>query len=73
MCQIVEANDPIQTKILSRNSDGTFSLETTWGHRMASLNVYRHLPTELVVNELTLEDIEKMAYDLLKIIQEERK
>lgn len=70
---IVETNDPIQTKILSRNPDGTFSLETTWGHRMASLNVYRHLPTELVVNELTLEDIEKMAYDLLKIIQEERK
>lgn len=68
-----EVKEPIQTKIFVRNQDGTYTLQMKWSLRMTSLEVSRHGPTELYVSDITLEDIEKMAYDLLKIIEEESK
>ena len=67
-----EVKETIQTRILVKFDDGTYCLKIE-GIRVASLEISHTLAKRIHISNLTLEDIEKMAYDLLKIIEEERK
>ena len=69
----IETKNQINTKIHVKFADGSYCLKMGWEtRRMASLEIRAYKFTEFYV-EVTLEDIEKIVYDLLKIIEMERK
>jgi len=69
----IETKNQINTKIHVKFADDHYCLKMGWeARRMASLEIRAYKFTEFYV-EVTLEDIEKIVYDLLKIIEMERK
>ena len=67
-----EVKDAIKTKLHVKFPDNTYCIKIR-GIRVASLEINHTLDKQIFISDLTLEDIEKIAYDLLKIIEEERK
>lgn len=51
----------------------TYSVAIQPGERWSSLTTGKNSHTELIIADLALTDIEKAGYDLLKIVNEERK
>jgi len=49
--------------------DGTYTVKFEWSPRMVSVDIPRFTWTNLFVN-LTVEEIEKLAKDLFKIVEE---
>jgi len=61
--------DTVSANIHCPQADGTYTVRIEWSPRMSSLDVPQYSPTRLCVG-MTLEEIEKLGRDLLRVVLE---